>query len=41
MKKLSEKLSWSHYLQLMIIQDKYKSNFYENSVSIRIGVFVN
>ena len=27
--ELSEKLSWSHYLELMIIQDKDKRNFYE------------
>ena len=27
--KLNEKLSWSHYLELMIIQDKDKRNFYE------------
>ncbi len=28
--ELNEKLSWSHYLELMIIQDKDKRNFYEN-----------
>ncbi len=27
--ELNEKLSWSHYLELMIIQDKDKRNFYE------------
>lgn len=29
LEELSEKLSWSHYLELMIIQDKDKRNFYE------------
>lgn len=29
-KELNDKLSWSHYLELMIIQDKDKRNFYEN-----------
>lgn len=27
--ELNEKLSWSHYLELMIIQDQDKRNFYE------------
>lgn len=27
--ELNEKLSWSHYLELMIIKDKAKRNFYE------------
>ena len=29
LEELSDKLSWSHYLELMIIQDKDKRNFYE------------
>ncbi len=29
LEELNEKLSWSHYLELMIIQDKDKRNFYE------------
>lgn len=29
LEELNEKLSWSHYLELMLIQDKDKRNFYE------------
>ncbi len=29
LEELNEKLSWSHYLELMVIQDKDKRNFYE------------
>jgi len=29
LEELNDKLSWSHYLELMIIQDKDKRNFYE------------
>lgn len=29
LEELNEKLSWSHYLELMIIQDRDKRNFYE------------
>ena len=29
LEELNEKLTWSHYLELMIIQDKDKRNFYE------------
>ncbi len=29
LEELNDKLTWSHYLELMIIQDKDKRNFYE------------
>ena len=31
--ELNEKLSWSHYCELMIIKDKDKRNFYEKECS--------
>lgn len=39
--ELNDKLSWSHYCELMIIQNKDKRNFYEKEVLIQIGVLEN
>lgn len=39
--EINEKLSWSHYIELMIIKDKDKRNFYEKNVLIQIGLLEN
>lgn len=38
---LSERLSWSHYCELLIISDVNKRSFYEKNVSILCGVLEN